>query len=157
VQIVVACVGRLRGPPFADDADHYLRLLRRQARIEVREVRESGVEAGDTGRRRQGLDAEAAALLGSVPERAFVCALDREGKQRPSTELARWLEDRRQAGRDLWFLVGGSFGLANSVLERADETLSLGALTLPHELARIVLLEQLFRAHKILANEPYHY
>ena len=70
-----------------------------------------------------------------------------------SLEFSRWLEERRQAGRDLCFVIGGPTGLE---LE-ADMRLSLGAMTLPHQLARVVLLEQLYRGHKILAGEPYHY
>ena len=67
------------------------------------------------------------------------------------------LEERRAGGRDLCFVVGGPFGLVRAVLERAAERLSLGPITLPHQLARVVLLEQLFRAHKIVLGEPYHY
>ena len=71
-----------------------------------------------------------------------------------SLTFARWLEERRQGGRDVCFVLGGAFGTA---LERFDHRLSLGPMTLPHQLARVVLLEQLFRAHKILAGEPYHH
>ena len=70
-----------------------------------------------------------------------------------SMEFSRWLEDRRQAGRDVCFVIGGPKGLDL----QADMRLSLGPMTLPHQLARVVLLEQIFRAHKILAREPYHY
>jgi 23S rRNA (pseudouridine1915-N3)-methyltransferase len=96
-------------------------------------------------------------VLRRVPDRAYLCALDRTGKQMSSAQLAKWLEDRRQAGRDVWFVIGGAFGLDTEVLERADHRLSLGEATLPHQLARVVLLEQLFRAHKIINGEPYHY
>ncbi len=71
-----------------------------------------------------------------------------------SVGFSDWLEQRRQAGRDLCFVVGGPRGLD---LERCDLRLSLGPMTLPHQLARVVLLEQLYRGHKILAREPYHY
>jgi 23S rRNA (pseudouridine1915-N3)-methyltransferase len=139
VRIVVVCVGRLRGAPFADDVAHYERLLARQARVEVHEVKE---EAGVPKR---------------IPGSAFVCVLDREGTALSSTELAGFLEERRSSGKDLCFVVGGPFGLDPSIVKRADRRLSFGPITLPHELARVVLLEQLFRAHKILAGEPYHY
>ena len=89
-----------------------------------------------------------------IPERAFVSLLHERGQALDSVALSRFLEDRRMSGRDLCFVVGGPFGLE---LERADHRLSLGPMTLPHQLARVVLLEQLYRAHKILANEPYHY
>jgi 23S rRNA (pseudouridine1915-N3)-methyltransferase len=135
VRIIVLAVGRLR-PPFADDVQHYQKLLARHARVELVEVREDEQVA-----RR-------------IPDRAFVSLLDAEGKQYDSPRFARFLEDRRQAGRDVCFVVGGPFGLD---LETVDHRLSLGAMTLPHQLARVVLLEQIYRGHKILAREPYHY
>ena len=76
-----------------------------------------------------------------------------DGRSFDSEAFAAWLEERRQAGRDLCFVIGGPKGLD---LE-ADLRLSLGPMTLPHQLARVVLLEQIYRAHKILAREPYHY
>ena len=80
--------------------------------------------------------------------------LDVGGRTYDSRGFARWLEDRRQAGRDVCFVIGGAFGIE---LEPVDERLSLGPMTFPHQLARVMLLEQLFRAHKILAGEPYHH
>jgi 23S rRNA (pseudouridine1915-N3)-methyltransferase len=139
VRIILVCIGRLRGAPFADDVAHYERLLARQARVEIQEVKDdSGVPK-------------------RIPESAFVCVLDREGRSLSSPDLARFLEQRRLSGKDICFVIGGPFGLDPSVAERADTRLSFGPITLPHELARVVLLEQLFRAHKILAGEPYHY
>lgn len=135
MKIVVLAVGRLR-PPFADDVQHYQKLLARHARVELVEVREDEQVA-----RR-------------IPERAFVSLLDAEGEQYDSVAFASFLEDRRQAGRDVCFVVGGPFGLA---LDAVDHRLSLGRMTLPHQLARVVLLEQIYRGHKILAREPYHY
>ena len=135
MRILVLAVGRLR-PPYADDNQHYHKLLARHVRVEVQEVRED-----------QSVD-------GRVPDRAFVCLLDAGGEELSSEELAEFLEERRQSGRDLCFVVGGPRGLK---LEKCDMKLSFGRITLPHQLARIVLLEQLYRAHKILAGEPYHY
>jgi len=135
VRIVVVAVGRLR-PPFADDVQHYQKLLAGHTRLELVEVRED-----DHVARR-------------LPDRAFISLLDRDGEQPDSVRFARFLEDRRQSGRDLCFVIGGPFGLD---LDHVDHRLSLGTITLPHQLARVVLLEQLYRAHKILAREPYHY
>ncbi|MGI8427722.1 MAG: 23S rRNA (pseudouridine(1915)-N(3))-methyltransferase RlmH [Solirubrobacteraceae bacterium] len=135
MRIVVVAVGRLR-PPFADDVGHYQKLLARHGRLELVEVREDE----QVGRR--------------VPPRAYVSLLDRAGEQPDSLGFSRFLEARRRSARDLCFVVGGPHGLD---LERVDHRLSLGAITLPHQLARVVLLEQLYRAHKILAGEPYHY
>jgi 23S rRNA (pseudouridine1915-N3)-methyltransferase len=135
VRLIVLAVGRLR-PPYVDDVEHYRKLLTRQARVEMIEVRE---EEQVTGR---------------IPERAFVSLLHREGEQFDSLSFSRFLEARRQAGRDVCFVIGGALGLD---LDDVDHRFSLGPLTLPHQLARVVLLEQLYRGHKILAGEPYHY
>jgi 23S rRNA (pseudouridine1915-N3)-methyltransferase len=135
VRIVVVAVGRLR-PPFADDVQHYQKLLARHARLELIEVRE---------------DEQATRRL---PERAFVSLVHRDGEHLDSLRFSRFLEERRQSGRDLCFVIGGPYGLD---LEGVDHRLSLGLLTLPHQLARVVLLEQLYRGHKIIAGEPYHY
>jgi 23S rRNA (pseudouridine1915-N3)-methyltransferase len=132
---VVLAVGRLR-PPFHDDVQHYRRLLARHAKLELIEVRE------DEGVERR------------LPDRAFVSLLAADGRQYDSVGFSRFLEDRRQAGRDVWFVVGGPYG---TDVPQAEHRLSLGPMTLPHQLARVVLLEQLYRAHKILAGEPYHY
>jgi 23S rRNA (pseudouridine1915-N3)-methyltransferase len=135
VRIIVLAVGRLR-PPYADDVQHYLKLLARHARIEAIEVRQEEQ------------------IASRIPERAFVSLLDRGGDQFDSLQFSRFLEERRQAGRDVCFVVGGPLGLQ---LDAPDHRFSLGPLTLPHQLARVVLLEQLYRGHKILAGEPYHY
>ena len=135
MRLIVLAVGRLR-PPFTDDVDHYEKPLRRQARVEIVEVREDE------------------ALERRIPERAYVVLLDAGGRELSSEAFAAFLEQRRQAGLDVVFVLGGPFG---TDLERHDTKLSLGPMTLPHQLARVVLLEQLFRAHKILAGEPYHH
>jgi 23S rRNA (pseudouridine1915-N3)-methyltransferase len=136
MKIVVLAVGRLR-PPYADDVQHYRKLLAGLARVEVIEVREDEKVAK------------------RIPERAFVSLLDAGGQAMDSVAFSRWIEDRRMDGRELWFVIGGAFG--GLQLDRVDHRLSFGPMTLPHQLARVVLLEQLYRAHKILANEPYHY
>jgi 23S rRNA (pseudouridine1915-N3)-methyltransferase len=135
VRYTVLAVGRVRAP-YADDVEHYQRLLTRQARVDVIEV------------------ADDDAVSRRVPPRAFVSLLDDGGETYSSEEFARWIEERRRGGRDVCFVIGGAFGTS---LEHCDHRLSLGPMTLPHQLARVVLLEQLFRAHKILAGEPYHH
>jgi 23S rRNA (pseudouridine1915-N3)-methyltransferase len=128
-------VGRLR-PPFADDVAHYTKLLSGHARIELVEVRD-----GERAERR-------------VPPDAFVSLLAADGDQLDSRGFARFIAERRMSRRDLCFVVGGPFGID---LGAADHRLSLGSITLPHQLARVVLLEQIYRAHKIIAGEPYHH
>jgi 23S rRNA (pseudouridine1915-N3)-methyltransferase len=131
----VLSVGRLR-PPYADDVEHYQGLLRRYATVELIEVRED------------------AQLSRRIPERSFVSLLADRGEQMDSMAFSRWVQTRREAAVDVCFVIGGAFGLD---LPDADHRLSLGALTMPHQLARVVLLEQLYRAHRILAGEPYHH
>ncbi len=135
MRIVVVAVGRLR-PPFADDVQHYQKLLAGHTRLELVEVRED-----DQVYRR-------------LPDRAFVSLLDRRGETPDSLQFAGFLEERRRSGRDLCFVIGGPFGLE---LDQVDHRLSLGEITMPHQLARVVLLEQVYRGHKILARQPYHY
>ncbi len=135
MKVRILAIGRLR-PPYVDDVEHYLKMLTRYASVEVVELREDD----DVERR--------------IPDRAFVVLLDERGRQMTSEGLAEWLEERRLEGRDLCFVIGGAYGIE---LARADLKLSLGPMTLPHQLARVILVEQLYRAHKILAGEPYHH
>jgi 23S rRNA (pseudouridine1915-N3)-methyltransferase len=135
MRTILIAVGRLR-PPFADDVQHYQKLLARHARLELIELRDE--EKVD----------------GRIPQRAYVVLLDSGGKTFDSIQFSQFLEERRQSGQDLCFVVGGPRGLD---LDDCDLRLSFGPMTLPHQLARVVLMEQIYRAHKILAGEPYHY
>ena len=135
MRISLVAVGRLR-PPFVDDMAHYQKLIAGLARVEVTEVREDE------------------RVPARIPERSYLVLLASDGRELDSVAFSRWLEERRQDGRDVCFVVGGPKGID---LEGCDMRLSLGPMTLPHQLARVVLLEQLYRAHKILAGEPYHY
>lgn len=135
MRYLVIAVGRLR-PPFADDADHYLKRLGAHAKVEMVEVK-----TDDQVEKR-------------IPDGAYVVLLDERGKSRDSMAFSRFLDDRRLDGRTLVFVVGGAYGLS---LPRANETISFGPMTLPHQLARVVLLEQLYRGLSILAGSPYHH
>lgn len=99
---------------------------------------------------------EGARVLAALPKNAWVVALDGRGRMRSSEQLAERMEHWRGQGRDLAFLIGGPEGHAPEVLARADERWSLGPLTLPHMLVRLVLAEQLYRACALLAHHPYH-
>ncbi|MGH2743191.1 MAG: 23S rRNA (pseudouridine(1915)-N(3))-methyltransferase RlmH [Thermoleophilaceae bacterium] len=134
MRISLIAVGRLR-PPYQDDVEHYRKMLAGHVKVDLVEVREDEK------------------VPPRIPDRALTVLLSSEGRSLSSEEFSVWLEERRRNGRDLCFVIGGPRGLE---LE-ADERLSLGPMTLPHQLARVVLLEQLYRAHKILAREPYHY
>ena len=137
MQTTLLVIGRVKEPFAAADA-HYRKLLRRYLAVEVIEARD---------------DAE---LLRRIPGGTHLAALDRGGRQLDSPEWSRWLQRRRLEARDVCILIGGPDGLPEAALARARERLSLGAATFAHQLARIVLLEQLFRAARIAAGEPYH-
>ncbi len=102
------------------------------------------------------MDDEGARVIAALPRQVHVVLLDNEGEMHDSIALARRMERWRGQGRDLAFLIGGPEGHAPAVRARADESWSLGPLTLPHMLVRLVLAEQLYRAAALLANHPYH-
>jgi 23S rRNA (pseudouridine1915-N3)-methyltransferase len=95
-------------------------------------------------------------LIGALEVRDFVVVLDEHGKELSTLELARWLEQRRAAGGNVAFLIGGADGLSDEVLARADLRWSLSRLTLPHALVRVLVAEQLYRAGTLLSGHPYH-
>ena len=145
-------VGRDRSGLYAPAVEEYTKRLARQVRFELVEVPEARKHAGTP----QAKVEEGAALLAKLVPRERVVALDERGDELTSRELAarvgRWLE----RGQDVALLIGGSDGLAPEVLARADERLALSRFTLAHRLARLVLVEQLYRAMTILRGEPYH-
>lgn len=151
----ILAVGKLRG--WADEGcEDYLKRLRRHFPVEVVEVPEEDMNRKS---RQKVLEAEAARLSKRIPAGAHLVALDRErGRAMSSEKLAEWISSLGTSGRsDLAFVLGGPLGLAEEVLDRADEVISFGPITLPHALARVVLLEQLYRATKISRGEKYHW
>jgi 23S rRNA (pseudouridine1915-N3)-methyltransferase len=151
VELVILVVGRLR-PAMREAADDYLRRLRRYTGIREVEVREASREPTIPAQR----EAEAARLAERMPAGSRLVALAREGQGWSSAELARRVDEWRLAARPVTFVLGGSNGLAPALLQQAQLRWSLGPLTLPHELARVVVVEQLYRAFTILRGEPYH-
>ncbi|HTW38205.1 MAG TPA: 23S rRNA (pseudouridine(1915)-N(3))-methyltransferase RlmH [Steroidobacteraceae bacterium] len=138
------------GEVFAD----YVRRLPGTLRIALEEL-SPGPRGGSRGCS-QAIATERDRLLGAVRGEDFVVALDEHGRELTTQELAGWLAQRMRAGQDLAFLIGGPDGLAPAVLERSNFTWSLSRLTLPHALVRVVLAEQLYRAHTVLTGHPYH-
>jgi len=146
-------VGAAKAPWFREAASHYLTALRRHVPVEEVVLRDG--KASDRERRMAG---EGRTILAKLGPRDLLVVLDENGRSLTSRDLAsrlgQLLED---PGRRPCFVVGGAFGLSPEVLARADLTLALGPGTLPHELARVVLYEQLYRASSILAGTPYHH
>lgn len=155
MKVTLLVVGGVRGPlakviqEFEARAGYYWRFA-------VGEV-EAGPAKGRKGDSGSVLAAEAQRLLDRIPAGAVVVALTREGEGMGSRELAGYLEEKAvRSTPEVVFVIGGAFGLDKRVLERADRRLSLSGMTLPHELARLILAEQLYRAGTISRNEPYH-
>jgi 23S rRNA (pseudouridine1915-N3)-methyltransferase len=141
MRLVLLAVGRLR-PAYRDACDEYLRRLSRPLRVEECEVREGRDEEGR--------------LLAAIPPGAAVTLLDRQGTAWSSEELAERLRRWQEAARDRVLLIGGADGTGAAIRARTEESWSLGPLTLPHELVRVIVTEQLYRATTILAGHPYH-
>lgn len=148
MRCLVLAVGRCRDAALASLIERYRARL--PWPLEIREV-EAG--SGDPRRRRS---EEGRALLARLAPGDALVALDERGALLSSTELAERLGRLRDAGRRVVLAIGGAEGLDPAVIERAELVLALGRLTLPHELARLVLVEQLYRAHSILTGHPYH-
>jgi 23S rRNA (pseudouridine1915-N3)-methyltransferase len=134
--------------------DAYARRLPPEAPLELLEI--AVVRGTAQGAAERATRSEGERMLAAVPPRAWVVALDVTGRTVDTPALARWWAKRRQEGRDIAFLIGGPEGLAPACLARADERLSLSALTFPHGLVRVLLAEQLYRADSLLRGHPYH-
>jgi 23S rRNA (pseudouridine1915-N3)-methyltransferase len=152
VRLRVLSVGRDRSGLYAPAVEEYARRLSRFVRFALEEVPEARKAAG-TPRAR---DEEGDSLLGRIADGERVVLLDERGTEPTSVELARRVAAWLEGARDVTLVVGGSDGHGEAVRARAAETLSLSRLTLAHRLARLVLLEQLYRAFTILRGEPYH-
>jgi len=154
VRFRVAAVGRVKEPHWRAACDEYLKRLRPYATVEVVEIADRDIGPDEA----RAVAAEGADLLRAIPDGSYVIALDLGGTQRTSERFAAELAELMVRGRsDVTFVIGGAAGLAPEVRARADESLALSKMTLPHQLARVVLLEQLYRAFRIMRNEPYHH
>ena len=152
MKLIVAAVGRPRNAALAAAIEEYESRAAKYWPLEVREVREGG-SSGTPVNVVQ--DKEAERLVARV-DGATVVACDERGTAMTSTKFARFVQDARERARDLAFVIGGAHGLADSLRDRAQTRLALAPWTLPHELARLVLAEQLYRAGTIIRGEPYH-
>lgn len=153
MKIIVAVVGRARHPSLGPAALDYEKRALRYWPLEVREVREEPSRSVSAVQVRE---REGDRLLDAVPERAHLVACDPGGTEMTSEAFSAWLQRERERGVDVCFVIGGAHGLSESVRKVARTRLSLAPWTLPHEMARLVLAEQLYRAGTIVRREPYH-
>lgn len=156
---VILCVGKMKEKPYRQMADEYLKRLSRYGKYEEAEIADLPEPASGTSEalEEQLKTKEGEALLARIRPGDRVIALTIGGKRRSSEELARHLAELKTGGVSHFvFVIGGSLGLGKNVLARADEEMSMSPMTFPHQLARVMLLEQLYRAEKINAGERYH-
>lgn len=151
--LYLVTVGRVKDGAIREACNDYVARVQRYAKLEVVEVRDGGRRDNRAALARE---SEGKALLKAIPGSSQLVALTRLGTAETSSKFAGRLESWRDRGLDVVFVIGGAHGLDENVLKRANHQLSLSSWTLPHELARLTLLEQLYRACTILRGEPYH-
>ena len=153
MKVFIVAVGKPRNAPIAAAIQEYERRAAHYWPLEVHEVREEPAKSvsADLVREREGTR-----LADAVPSAAHLVACDPGGASKTSEEFSAWLQGERERGHDVAFVIGGAFGLSAGIRATARTRLSLAPWTLPHELARLVLAEQLYRAGSIVKREPYH-
>jgi 23S rRNA (pseudouridine1915-N3)-methyltransferase len=158
VHIKVIGVGKIKEKYFTAGIAEYQKRLGAFAKVDLLQVRdEKAPESLSAAEMEQVKAAEGTRILEKIKDNDWVIALAIEGKQRPSEVFAKEIEDLGTYGHpDITFVIGGSLGLSPAVMQRANDTLSFGKLTLPHQLMRLVLMEQIYRAFMISAGRPYH-
>lgn len=153
MRVSLCVVGRPRHAGLADAIQDYESRAARYWPLDVVEIREENARGLDPALVKE---REAARQLDRIPGEALVVACDLGGSVQDSEAFASWLHGQREAARSVAFVIGGAFGLGPQILARAGRRLSLAPWTLPHEVARLVLAEQLYRAGTIIRGEPYH-
>ena len=157
-RVSIICVGKMKEKFYIDAAAEYVKRLNRFCKVEVIELPEDRLpDAPSQAQIDAALAKEAEMIRGKLPAGAYIIAMCVEGKTRSSEELAKLMADSaNQGGSHLVFLIGGSFGLHPSVKELAAVKLSMSPMTFPHHLARVMLLEQIYRGYQINAGSKYH-
>jgi len=153
-RVRIVAVGSRMPKWVQEPYDDYVTRLSAGLKVTLTEIEPGARAAGRPPAK--AIEAEGQRILAALRPSEYVVALDERGKEMTTRELATWLAARLQDGSDLAFLIGGPDGFAPDVLERSDFKWSLSRLTFPHALVRVVLAEQLYRAHGVLTNHPYH-
>lgn len=157
LNIRIICIGKLKEKYWTDACAEYLKRLRGYCSVSVTELKESRLPANASPADEEKVrSAESRDILSKISPGDYVIAMDIGGKELGSEEIAAKLSDISFGHSTVCFVIGGSLGYTDEVRKRADLRLSFGRITLPHQLARVVLLEQIYRAFKINANETYH-
>lgn len=158
MKMTIACVGKIKEKFYTMAVDEYVKRLSAYANIEIKQVEdEKTPDNASPAQEEQIKNTEAQRLMKVINSSSYVITLDIGGKQLDSVELSRFIDDTLTRGSShLTFVIGGSLGLGAEVKKRADFSLSFSKMTFPHQLMRVILLEQLYRAQRISHNQPYH-
>ena len=158
MKITISCVGKIKEAYFREAIEEYTKRLKRYVDISINEnPDEKAPESLSPLEKEKIKEKEGKRILEGINPSSFVIALDIKGKKLNSEALAEYIEEIKLRGfSHITFVIGGSLGLSEEVLKRADFRLSFSDMTFPHQLMRVILLEQIYRAHRIINNEPYH-
>ena len=158
MKVTILCVGKIKEKFYRDAIDEFVKRLSRYCKLEILEVAdEKTVEEASDTEIRIVKEKEGERLLKNIKENAYVICLCIDGKQLDSEELSSKIEGLGIQGvSHIYFVIGGSLGLADEVVKRADFKLSFSKMTFPHQLMRVILLEQVYRSYRIIHGEPYH-
>ena len=157
MNITVICVGKIKEKFFADAVSEYLKRLSRFAKCEIIEIKDEKIPDNASEKEcAQILEKEGAGILAKIPKGSYIIPLCIEGEQLSSPAFADKIKYISMEASHITFIIGGSLGLLENVKKTGNFRISFGKMTLPHQLMRVVLLEQVYRCFKILANESYH-
>ena len=158
MKITICCVGKIKEKFYSQAIEEYSKRLSKYCKLEIKEAADEKTpdSAGDTVNRMI-KEKEGDRLLSFIKDDSYVIALAIDGKMLDSVELSEKIDNLMLSGKsDIVFVIGGSLGLDKRVLDRADYKLSFSKMTFPHQLMRVILLEQIYRSFRIMKNEPYH-
>lgn len=158
MNITILCIGKLKERYWTDAVQEYSKRLGKYCSLTINELKEEKAPENASAAEESAVkEAEGKSILKQIKKEAFVIALEIQGKELTSEALSEKIEALGVAGKsDLVFLIGGSLGLSDEVLSRADFRLSFSRMTFPHQMMRVILLEQIYRSFKIIRNETYH-
>ncbi|MCR4303201.1 MAG: 23S rRNA (pseudouridine(1915)-N(3))-methyltransferase RlmH [Gallionella sp.] len=154
MKLIIVSVGHKMPDWITAGFNEYAKRMPREARIDLLEIKPEPRTTGKTAA--QIMKAEAQRILAVLPQNCLCIALDERGAQPTTMQFAKQMQDWMREGRDVAFIIGGADGLHESVKQAAHQLLALSALTLPHAVVRVLLAEQLYRAHSLMHNHPYH-
>ena len=157
LEIKIICIGKLKEKYWDAACAEYMKRLGAYCDVSIVELKEEKLPSNPSAADERNVkEAEGKAILGRISKGEYVIAMDIKGKELSSEDLAGKIRDTAFTHSTIDFIIGGSLGLSEEVIKRADLRFSFGKITLPHQLARVVLLEQIYRAFKINAGETYH-